>query len=63
VVWVQKELKKTNKILVENEKINTKIKEKLVKHLLQSSKHLCKIHRIGQISRMHHRLVFFPYLA
>jgi len=57
--------KKLNKILVKNAKINAKF----VMHLLQSSKHLWEIHQVGQISGMHHCLVFFstfslrPYIV
>jgi len=52
-------VKKTNKILVENAKINAKF----VMHLLQSSKQSCEIYWVGQISIMHHHLVFFLCLA
>jgi len=52
-----------NRVFADNAKINTKINAKFVMHLLQSSKHSCEIHRVVQISRMHHYLVFFPCLV
>jgi len=48
-----------NKVLVENTKINTRSNAKFVMDLLENPKHSCKIHWLGQISKMHHHLVFF----